>query len=120
MISLQTWEGKQTARRLTEKLRIIHYAVSLDHHRSLIFYLHTKELLAGSFKFAAVKQLDSWRVFAGGSIFRLSAGLEDADDLTAGWNRPWHERSPCLRCAGILPLACSTGLSINRRREPSG
>jgi methionine-gamma-lyase len=83
MISFQTGKGKETARRLAEKLRIIHYAVSLGHHRSLIFYLHTEELLASSFKFTTQKQLDSWKAFAGDGIFRLSAGLEDADDLIA-------------------------------------
>jgi methionine-gamma-lyase len=83
MITFQTQEGKETARRLAEKLRIIHYAVSLGHHRSLIFYLDTKELLASSFKFASAKQVDSWRAFAGDGIFRLSVGLEDADDLAA-------------------------------------
>jgi methionine-gamma-lyase len=83
MISFQTADGKETARRLAEKLRIIHYAVSLGHHRSLVFYLHSEELLATSFKFASQKQLDSWKAFAGDGIFRLSVGLEDADDIIA-------------------------------------
>jgi methionine-gamma-lyase len=87
MIGFQTAEGKETARRLAERLRIIHYAVSLGHHRSLIFYLHTEELLATSFKFATRKQLDSWRTFAGDGMFRLSVGLEDADDLIADLER---------------------------------
>jgi methionine-gamma-lyase len=51
--------------------------------RSDIFYLDTGELLASSFKFTEQKQLDSWRAFAGDGIFRLSVGLEDADDLIA-------------------------------------
>ncbi|MDR3162731.1 MAG: PLP-dependent aspartate aminotransferase family protein, partial [Helicobacteraceae bacterium] len=83
MISFQTKDGKETARCLAEKLRIIHYAVSLGHHRSLIFYLHTEELLATSFKLVTQKQLDSWKTFAGDGIFRLSVGLEDAEDLIA-------------------------------------
>jgi methionine-gamma-lyase len=83
MISFQTADGKETARRLAEKLRIIHYAVSLGHHRSLVFYMHSEELLATSFKFASQKQLDSWKAFAGDGIFRLSVGLEDADDIIA-------------------------------------
>jgi methionine-gamma-lyase len=40
-------------------------------------------LLATSFKFASQKQLDSWKAFAGDGIFRLSVGLEDADDIIA-------------------------------------
>ncbi|MDR0583240.1 MAG: PLP-dependent aspartate aminotransferase family protein [Treponema sp.] len=83
MVSFQTAKGKETARHLAEKLRIIHYAVSLGHHRSLIFYLHTEELLDSSFKFATQRQLDSWKTFAGDGIFRLSVGLEDAEDLIA-------------------------------------
>jgi methionine-gamma-lyase len=83
MISFQTAGGRESARSLSEKLRVIHYAVSLGHHRSLIFYLHTEELLATSFKFATQKQLDSWKAFAGEGIFRLSVGLEDAEDLIA-------------------------------------
>jgi methionine-gamma-lyase len=83
MVTFQVENGQETARRLAEKLRIIHYAVSLGHHRSLIFYLHSEDLLASSFKFASQKQLDSWKVFAGEGIFRLSVGLEDAGDLIA-------------------------------------
>jgi methionine-gamma-lyase len=45
--------------------------------------MDTQELLDSSFKFATQKQLDSWRAFAGDGIFRLSVGLEDADDLIA-------------------------------------
>jgi methionine-gamma-lyase len=81
MVGFQTAGGKETARRLVEKLRVIHYAVSLGHHRSLIFYLSTEELLATSFPLATRKQRDSWRAFAGDGIFRLSVGLEDADDI---------------------------------------
>jgi methionine-gamma-lyase len=83
MISFQTARGKETARRLAEKLRFIHYAVSLGHHRSLIFYLHAEELLATSFPLATRKQRDSWKEFAGDGIFRLSVGLEDAEDIIA-------------------------------------
>ena len=75
--------GKDTAKQFAERLQIIHYAVSLGHHRSLIFYLDSKELLQSSFKFATQKQFDSWNEFAGKGIFRLSVGLEDADDIIA-------------------------------------
>jgi methionine-gamma-lyase len=40
-------------------------------------------LLQTSFKFSAPAQYDSWNRFAGEGIFRLSVGLEDADDLIA-------------------------------------
>ena len=82
MITFQVENGKETAIRLTERLQIIHYAVSLGHHRSLIFYLNNKDLLQTSFHFSTLQQLDSWKEFAGEEgIFRLSIGLEDAEDL---------------------------------------
>jgi methionine-gamma-lyase len=83
ILTFQTHNGRETASRLAEHLRIIHYAVSLGHHRSLVFYLHGEDLLKTSFKLASPKQRESWRTFAGEGIFRLSAGLEDAEDIIA-------------------------------------
>jgi methionine-gamma-lyase len=83
ILTFQTDDGKETARRLAAKLKIIHYAVSLGHHRSLIFYLNSADLLDTSFKLATQKQADSWHTFAGEGVFRLSVGLEDPDDLIA-------------------------------------
>ena len=74
-------DGPALAARLADRLQIIHYAVSLGHHRSLLFYLHSKELLQTSFRFGTAAQAASWNAFAGDGIFRLSAGLEDAADL---------------------------------------
>ncbi|MDR1865018.1 MAG: PLP-dependent aspartate aminotransferase family protein [Bacteroidales bacterium] len=82
IITFQVADGKKQARIFAEKLRIIHYAVSLGHHRSLIFYLDTQDLLQTSFKFSSPEQFKSWDTFAGKGIFRLSVGLEDAADLT--------------------------------------
>ncbi|MDR1886943.1 MAG: PLP-dependent aspartate aminotransferase family protein [Prevotellaceae bacterium] len=76
-------KNREDVRKIADKLQIIHYAVSLGHHRSLIFYLNSKDLLQTSFKFAASEQYDSWNAFAGEGIFRLSAGLENAEDLIA-------------------------------------
>ncbi|MDR0574647.1 MAG: PLP-dependent aspartate aminotransferase family protein [Tannerella sp.] len=84
MITFQVENGQETAEKLAEKLQIIHYAVSLGHHRSLIFYLKNKDLLQTSFHFSTPQQLESWKEFAGEEgIFRLSVGLEDAEDLIA-------------------------------------
>jgi methionine-gamma-lyase len=83
IITFQTANGRETAARLAERLRIIHYAVSLGHHRSLLFYLHGEDLLKTSFKLAAPKQRESWEQFAGEGIFRFSVGLEDAADIIA-------------------------------------
>jgi methionine-gamma-lyase len=74
---------KNDVRKIADNLQIIHYAVSLGHHRSLIFWLNSEDLLQTSFKFNTSAQYDSWNIFAGTGIFRLSAGLENAEDLIA-------------------------------------
>jgi methionine-gamma-lyase len=81
IITFQVENGKEQARRFVDRLQIIHYAVSLGHHRSLIFYLNSSDLLKTSFKFPTTEQANSWHIFAGEGIFRLSVGLEDVDDL---------------------------------------
>jgi methionine-gamma-lyase len=90
IITFQVENGKEAAQRLAEKLKIIHYAVSLGHHRSLIFYLDSKELFETTFKFSTQKQLNSWNTFAGEGIFRLSVGLENAEDLIADLEQALH------------------------------
>ncbi|HEX7840789.1 MAG TPA: aminotransferase class I/II-fold pyridoxal phosphate-dependent enzyme [Kofleriaceae bacterium] len=80
MFTFQVEDGPRVARRLAESLGIFHYAVSLGHHRSLVFYLDTAQLMESSFHLSG-PQLDSYRRFAGEGIFRVSVGIEDADDL---------------------------------------
>jgi len=82
MLTFQVADGPAAARLLAERLRIIHYAVSLGHHRSLVFYLPTLDMLTTSFHLTA-EQEASYRAFAGDGIFRLSVGIEDPDDLCA-------------------------------------
>jgi len=81
MLTFQVHHGREAAKVFAEKLQIIHYAVSLGHHRSLIFYLDSAELKETSFKFATPEQAKSWDLFAGEGIFRMSVGLENAEDL---------------------------------------
>ncbi|SBW03868.1 PLP-dependent aspartate aminotransferase family protein [uncultured Dysgonomonas sp.] len=87
IITFQIDNGRSQARKFVERLQIIHYAVSLGHHRSLIFYLDSNELLKTSFKFSTPQQLESWNDFAGDGLFRLSVGLEDAEDLISDLER---------------------------------
>jgi cystathionine beta-lyase/cystathionine gamma-synthase len=82
MITFQLEHGRKAAEFFSERLKIIHYAVSLGHHRSLIFYLSTEEMLDTSFRLTAA-QIRSYREFAGEGIFRLSVGLEAPEDLCA-------------------------------------
>lgn len=63
-----------------EKLNTIHYAVSLGHHRSLLFYIPTNEILKTSFELTASQEA-KYRQYAGDAIYRLSVGIEDPGDL---------------------------------------
>jgi methionine-gamma-lyase len=83
MISFQVGnaaKGEELAQKMIDRLRLIHYAVSLGHHRSLIFWMETDALMGTSFKLDG-HQLESYRSYAGDGVFRLSVGLEDAEDL---------------------------------------
>lgn len=85
MISFQVGDretAEAMAQRMIEKLEVIHYAVSLGHHRTLIFWMGTEALMETSFRLEGA-QLESYRAFAGDGIFRLSVGLEDAEDIIA-------------------------------------
>ena len=67
---------------MIEKLNIVHYAVSLGHHRSLIFWMETEGLMTTSFRLTGAAA-ESYRAFGGDGIFRMSVGLEDAEDIIA-------------------------------------
>ena len=80
MISFQTDRGLELAGRMARELEIIHFAVSLGHHRSLICWIETDAMMASTFQLPE-RQLAGYRAFAGDGLFRLSVGLEDPDDL---------------------------------------
>jgi methionine-gamma-lyase len=82
MLTFQVEDGLKAARLFSESLQVIHYAVSLGHHRSLMCYLVSADLQRTSFHLTEA-QKESYRRFAGDGIFRLSVGLEDAADLFA-------------------------------------
>jgi cystathionine beta-lyase/cystathionine gamma-synthase len=82
MLAFQVEDGPKMAQRLADCLEVFHYAVSLGHHRSLIFYLATDDLQQNSFRLDA-EHLARYRGFAGDGIFRVSIGLEDPEDLCA-------------------------------------
>lgn len=86
MLTFRTVDGAELAERMARDLRVIHYAVSLGHHRSLVFRLDTESLMESSFRLEGV-QLESYRRYAGDGIFRMSVGLEDPGDLCADLER---------------------------------
>ena len=79
-------ESEALAEKMTKELQVIHYAVSLGHHRSLIYWMPTDGLMETSFRLEG-EQLEDYRQYAGDGIFRVSIGLEDADDLIADFDR---------------------------------
>ena len=82
MIAFRTASPQATARKMMKNLDIVHYAVSLGHHRSLIFLLDSDDLINSSYKLDGDLQRQ-YREIAGDGIFRLSVGLEDAQDIIA-------------------------------------
>ena len=85
MLSFQVGDrakGEAVAQKMVERLQIIHYAVSLGHTRSLIVWMGTEDLFASSFPLQGAGAA-AYRDFAGDGLFRLSVGLEDAEDLIA-------------------------------------
>jgi canavanine-gamma-lyase len=82
MVAFQVADGPAAARRLAADLKMVHYAVSLGHQRSLIVYLPTADLLRTSFRMTP-EQEAAYRALSGDGLFRLSVGLEDPDDIVA-------------------------------------
>jgi methionine-gamma-lyase len=87
MLAFQTKEpGPKLAQRMIERLEIVHYAVSLGHHRSLICWIGTDDIQKSTYRHEA-ETLRRYREHAGDGLFRLSAGIEDGDDLCADLDR---------------------------------
>jgi methionine-gamma-lyase len=86
MVSFRCSKPKPVAERMMQNLEVIHYAVSLGHHRSLVYLMQTRDLIDSSYRLEGA-ELDKYRDSAGEGVFRLSVGLEDADDLIADLER---------------------------------
>ncbi len=86
MMTLQVKDGPAVAKRMVEKLEVVHYAVSLGHHRSLIYWIPTADLMRSTFRHEG-ELLRRYRDFAGDGVFRFSVGLEDAEDICADLDR---------------------------------
>ncbi len=83
MMTFQTRrKGPEIAARMVKELEIIHYAVSLGHHRSLIYWIGTDDIQSSTFRHNE-EQLKRYRDYAGDGVFRLSVGIESGDDLIA-------------------------------------
>lgn len=87
MIAFQTREDPaKVAARMAERFRVIHYAFSLGHQRSICVHIGTDEIQGSTFRMEGAA-LARWRDWAGAGVFRLSVGLEDPADLIADLSR---------------------------------
>ena len=80
MIAFQVADPEAMAQQMAKRLRVIHYAFSLGHQRSICVLIPTAEIQASTFRMQGAA-LARYRDWAGDGLFRLSVGLEDADDL---------------------------------------
>ncbi len=86
MVVFVTDQPHEDAARMMKELEVIHYAVSLGHHRSLVYLMETEDLIASSYRLEG-RELEKYKAIAGEGLFRLSVGLEDADDLIGDLKR---------------------------------
>ena len=86
MVSFRVAEGQALASRMMAGFEVIHYAVSLGHHRSLMYLLRTEDLAETSYGLTG-DALEKYRDIAGAGVFRFSVGLEDAEDICADLER---------------------------------
>ncbi len=82
MLSFCVADHEPVRMKAAKDLSIIHHAVSLGHHRSLICWIGTDDVMETTFGHTD-DRLEAYRDLAGDGVFRLSVGLEDAEDLIA-------------------------------------
>ncbi len=81
MMTFQTHEdGNTVAARMIERFELIHYAVSLGHIRSLVYWIPTAMVMSSTFRLSNRAE-ENYRSFAGDGVFRFSIGIEDPEDL---------------------------------------
>ena len=80
MVTFQVEDGDAIADRMMKQLRVVHYAVSLGHHRTLVYWLPTTALMESTYRLEG-DALAGYRAYAGDGVFRLSVGLEDPADI---------------------------------------
>ena len=83
LMSFSVKEGSaELARQLAERLRLVSFAVSLGKTKSLCFYIPTDDILRSSFELSGRQEAD-FRDWAGEGLFRVSVGIEKADEIVA-------------------------------------
>ncbi len=86
MITFQTTNPAAVATRMAARFKVMHYAFSLGHQRSICVHIGTDDIMASTYRMTGAGLAD-YRRYAGDGVFRLSVGLEDARDLIADLDR---------------------------------
>ena len=92
MLTFQLKGGLGAAITLSEKVRVFHYATSLGHAHSLLFYYPT-DMYVDSATYLTPVQKVSIREWTGEGIVRASIGLESPEDLISDLDRALRSRS---------------------------
>ncbi|TCN33778.1 trans-sulfuration enzyme family protein [Sinorhizobium americanum] len=80
ILTFQTDDAQKMAAQLADRLRVVHYAFSVGHQRSIVVLLDTNEMMKSTYGLKGAP-LDDYRAFAGDGVFRLSVGLESVEDI---------------------------------------
>jgi cystathionine gamma-synthase len=80
MLTFQVDDSDAMATRMAAEFRVIHYAFSLGHQRSICVLIPTAEIQASTYHMVGAT-LEDYRRWAGDGVFRLSVGLEDVADV---------------------------------------
>ena len=92
MLTFQLKEGLGASITLSEKIKVFHYATSLGHAHSLLFY-YPSDMYIDSAAYLSAKQKARIREWTGEGIVRASIGLENAQDLIADLDQALRARS---------------------------
>jgi cystathionine beta-lyase/cystathionine gamma-synthase len=92
MLTFQLKGGLGSAITLSEKIKVFHYATSLGHAHSLLFY-YPSDIYVDAATYLTPEQKASIRAWTGDGIVRASVGLENPTDLIADLDRALRGRS---------------------------
>jgi methionine-gamma-lyase len=92
MMTFQLTGGLGAAIVLSEKIKVFHYATSLGHAHSLLFYYPT-DMYVDAAEYLSPQQKVSIREWTGDGIVRASIGLENPKDLIEDLDRALRGRS---------------------------
>lgn len=115
MIAFQLKGGLGAAIAMADKTRVITYATSLGHARSLWFY-YPADLYVDAAPFLSPAQKSAFREWIGDGIVRLSVGLEDPKDLMADLDRALRARTVKGR---LGPVAYALLKRLQSREKPA-